>query len=399
MTWGSDVEHSAMQILCPHCKKSYEVESQKEAISDVPGISVEEAGQRLRVSWWRHNLPLDLRWLGALLMLVVLAVARSWMPSLQVIKLGALPAIWALFVASGAGAALWGLFRTFFQKRIIAADSLYLRSWSEPLGFDALQLNTRNVRQLYVSRSGQLRCRGLGKEHTVLATGRPVQMRYVEQLVEERLSLADEEVTGEWRAPDWILPEWRTCPHCHQVMQTMEISRQLEPVALPNGLELEKSERQLRLSYSWRGPILVFLTLWLLIWDGVCSVFVMAGIAAAMKGNLAGLGVFFIPHIWIGIAMTYFYVTLLFNRTTVFCDQDRLKVSHGPLPWFGQRDLDARDIEQLFVVTHRGKNTSYTLEARLKSGQTVRILGNTPRGQLEFIEQEVEAFLGITNTE
>ena len=74
-------------------------------------------------------------------------------------------------------------------------------------------------------------------------------------------------------------------------------------------------------------------------------------------------------------------------------------MSHGPLPWFGQRDLDARDIEQLFVVTHRGKNTSYTLDARLKSGQTLRILGNSHRPKLEYIEQEIESFLGITNTE
>jgi len=388
-----------MNILCPHCKTTYEVESQKEAISEAPGIFVEQAGQRLRISWWRHTLPLDLRWLGAILMLGILAVTRSWMPPMQVIKLGALPAIWALFVATGALAALWGVFRAFFQKRIVAADSLYLRSWSEPLGFDSVQLNTRSVRQLYVSPRGQLRCQGLGKEHTVLASGRPHQMRYVEQLVEERLSLADEEVAGEWRAPDWILPEWRTCPHCQKEIQTLEVSRQLEPAARPDGLEVEKSERQLRLSYNWRGPILVFLTLWLLIWDGVCSVFVIGGVAAAMKGNLAGLGVFLIPHIWIGIGMTYFYVTLFVNRTTIFCDKDRLKVSHGPLPWFGQRDLHARDIEQLFVVTHRGKNTSYTLDARLKSGQTLRILGNSPRAKLEYIEQEIESFLGITNTE
>ena len=43
------------------------------------------------------------------------------------------------------------------------------------------------------------------------------------------------------------------------------------------------------------------------------------------------------------------------------------------------------------------KSVRHQLECRTRSGERLRLLSNEPKARLEFIEQELETFLGIAN--
>lgn len=62
----------------------------------------------------------------------------------------------------------------------------------------------------------------------------------------------------------------------------------------------------------------------------------------------------------VGVGLTYFTLAGLMKTTRVRVNSGRLSVSHGPLPWAGNREFDAGDIAQLFCKekTNRGENGS-----------------------------------------
>lgn len=391
---------AAMKITCAQCSHSYEVESRKNPVELPPGLRVEPLGTRLRMSWWRHTLPFDLRWLGLVLIVVVLAVAANFVPSSRTLQEGE-PIVWAwlLAVLSAVAFVVLRLLSTFFQRRVVEVDSLFVRAWTEPFGLGKVNISTRSVRQFHVSPGGELRCETTVRSQQALTSGSPLTLRYVEQQLESRLNIEDIEVAGEWRPGDWIRPEWRVCPQCAHEAPAAEVVRQLEPVAKPDKIHCSSSAGRLEMRWSWRDPSMAFLAVWLLIWDGVCSVFVAAGLAQVAKGHLAGLGVFLIPHVWIGIIMTYYFLTMLMNQTTWICDKNTLQVNSGPLPWPGAtKTYNCRDFEQLFVLARRHKNsTTYLLQATMKGASDVTLAKSSDKKRMDYLEQELEKFLGIVN--
>lgn len=389
-----------MKITCAQCSHCYEVESRKNPVELPGGLKVEPRGTRLRMSWWRHTLPFDLRWLGILLTVVVFGVAWRIVPSSKTLQTGE-PIFWGwlLVVLSTAIFLSFRLFSLFFQRRVIEVDSLFVRAWTEPFSLSKVNVSTRSVRQFHVSPNGELRCETTVRNQQALTSGSPRTLRYVEQQLESRLNIEDVEVEGEWRPGDWIRPEWRVCPECSYEAPSAEVVRQLEPVAKPDRIQCSNSGGRLEMRWNWRDPSMAFLAVWLLIWDGVCSVFVLAGLAQVARGHLEGLGVFLIPHVWIGIIMTYYFLTMLMNRTTWVCDKNTLQCSSGPLPWPGSSKFyNCRDFEQLFVLARRHKNsTTYLLQATMKGASDVTLTKSSDKQVVDFLEQELEKFLGIVN--
>lgn len=398
--YGTSGESEGMNITCPDCQQNYEVNQQKPRSDKPPGVREENRGGQLRLSFWVHGFAVDLSWLGLLLGFFVCLCAMSFSPRPTQLAQGDVGA-W-LWFSVDLGLLFWigrGLFRTFLVRPTLELDSMTLRAFYAPLGSPRVEIPVRQLTQLYVTPSGELRAQaGLG-EHQLLLCGRPDLLRYIEQAVEERLQLEDTEVTGEWRPSNWILAEWRTCPHCGFELPVAEITRQLEPVSCPASVQADRQPESLSLRWDWRGPQVAFLTLWLLFWDSVCLGVAGTGLSSVLHGDLRGLGVLLIPHIWIGVGMTYYYVALLLNHTVIRCENGFLRISSGPLPWWNsERQWRMEDVEQLYVVTVRGsKSVNHYLEARMTAGDRVRLLGSTPRDRLVYIEQELERFLGIVN--
>lgn len=275
-------------------------------------------------------------------------------------------------------------------------DSLSVRAWVEPFGFDGVHISRRQAEQFYVSRDGQLRCKTAGG-HQLVSRGRPEYLRYVEQQLEEHLHIQDEAVDGEWRSTPWLTTDLSECPHCRHPLSSAELTRQLESAPLPPRVRREDREGEFRVSWHWRGPELIFLTVWLAIWDSVCLAFAWTGLVTVLNGNPAGLSVLLIPHLWIGVGVTYFYLTSLLNRTYVTCDGRLLRIWCSPIPFPGlARQVSSAAISQLYIVAKPGKSTTYNLEAVCDGGE-VTLLKNEQPGTLRYLEQELERFLKITN--
>jgi hypothetical protein len=101
-----------------------------------------------------------------------------------------------------------------------------------------------------------------------------------------------------------------------------------------------------------------------------------------------------------GLFSWYVEAALLFNRTTVTVDQDRLEVDSGPLPWVTSASKIAIDREDLRDVVCEETEDSrrvaavkryYHVRARLHDGQALTLLKGMPQDYAFFIAQELNA--------
>ncbi|MGE0706671.1 MAG: hypothetical protein AB7N76_05335 [Planctomycetota bacterium] len=183
--------------------------------------------------------------------------------------------------------------------------------------------------------------------------------------------------------------------------------RQLQPrVALPQGMTLEEDGGGLRIAYRWFTWSTLFLTFFCVFWDGfLCFWYGMASTMFAKDGvNGPGLIFFLFPliHVAVGAGLTYFVLCSYLNRTTIAVRGDELSIRHGPLPWFGNQDLRASDLAQLYCTqeisrgSKGGTSISYSLHALDQRQRKTKLLsGLQDADQVRFIEQELERHLGI----
>ncbi len=170
-------------------------------------------------------------------------------------------------------------------------------------------------------------------------------------------------------------------------------------VPMPKGIEMANVGNVLRISRRWFRWLHIFLLLWCLGWDGFLIVWHGMAIASGMWPML----LFALLHTAVGIAMTYYVLAGFLNRTTVQVGKGMFEVWHHPLPWFGEKHLQATDIKQIYCKENirrssDGVSKSYEVYAVLRHGGKEKLLsGLIEPEQALYIEQELERFLGIQN--
>ena len=168
-------------------------------------------------------------------------------------------------------------------------------------------------------------------------------------------------------------------------------------LGLPQGLDLDRSGPYLQIAYKWFGWNTVYLSVFVVIWDGI--LFTLYSGMGANPDPMALL----LPsvHVVAGIGMTYSAIAGWFNRTYIRVGHGMLEVSHRPIRWFGNKTLPATEIKQLFVKDHvayrnRIRTVTFEVHAVTQDGKTIRLVkGLATREQAWFIEQEVEKYLGM----
>lgn len=91
-------------------------------------------------------------------------------------------------------------------------------------------------------------------------------------------------------------------------------------------------------------------------------------------------------------------LSILLNTTSIEVDAEHIKIRTGPVPTWGENiDLMTADVAQLIVTERRRDDSvSYSVVARLESGQFVDVIRNVPsRAQADYIEREIEELLEI----
>jgi hypothetical protein len=187
-----------------------------------------------------------------------------------------------------------------------------------------------------------------------------------------------------------------SCEPCGQVHDLAHRRAQVHRTpGDPEGLAVVDGESS-TVSYPWRTWALLFLLLWCTVWDG--SLLIM-GVGAIAAGQPEAL-LYSSMHLVAGLAVTYLTAALAVNHTQLRVDRDGLSVSHGPLPWWGGRQLSRSEIEQIYVIEDRGSKggRTYSVHARIAPGHPVRLVHGLPTAaRARFLEDWLEKKLGLAD--
>jgi hypothetical protein len=196
------------------------------------------------------------------------------------------------------------------------------------------------------------------------------------------------------------------CPACAALIDFAGIPRAVSSVraparrpaaAAPERWSVDDTGSALTVRWKWMRASMLFLVPFTLLWNGVLLAFAAQAAATNPWHLLYG---FVFPHAWVGVGLTYYLFALFLNHTEVQAEGGRLRVHHGPLWWPGRRTFEPGEVAQLFALERRsGKgHLSYELCALLAGGKRVKLLGGLgDAGEARFLEQRLEAALGITD--
>jgi hypothetical protein len=173
-----------------------------------------------------------------------------------------------------------------------------------------------------------------------------------------------------------------------------------EPIKapMPENVSVEHRADGLRLSYRWFSGKFIFLAFFCLVWDGFLIFWY--SMAFTQNADLMML-IFPVLHVAVGFSLTYYTLAGFYNRTFVSVGRGTVSIEHRPIPWFGNRTLQAPEIAQLYTeqITTSGKNgpqVSYQLSAVSQDNKKIRLLsGMDSLDSARYIERQVEDWLGI----
>jgi len=192
------------------------------------------------------------------------------------------------------------------------------------------------------------------------------------------------------------------CMNCNHIF---DFSYQLEgataskreEVALPKGMVMNRDSIHLEIIRRWYGPAFIILTIFCFAWYAMLILSCGEGILEGDKfmmitASVQGLILLFI---------TYYTIAGYINNTHIRVDRDLLTIKHRPLPWFGNRSISSRELDQLYSkmnIFHSRGRVHYSYEVRVKTrtdGDIKLFSKLSDSAQALFVEQEIERFLNI----
>lgn len=183
----------------------------------------------------------------------------------------------------------------------------------------------------------------------------------------------------------------------------------------PENLQIDQRDGQLTIIWKWSNSNTI----------GIVIALVFVG---WMVSNVAGFGEvhwtdvpndvlrkithdpfpfnLFVPiFLFAGLWALYNISAHTFNHSLIRVSRSTLVIRHGPLPWFGNREIETNTIKQIFTklspVRRRHETATlwapYDLLAIDRTGNTLKLLSNLnlTGEQARAIEQKIEQFLGI----
>jgi hypothetical protein len=200
-----------------------------------------------------------------------------------------------------------------------------------------------------------------------------------------------------------------TCRGCDTVYQLSPPAvaprpqRERGRLGIPEGWSEGTDGQGLLLRRRWRGPTAYFLLLFCLFWDGIVGVFWLGALGGALEqsGEVSEAPpiFFLLPHTLVGLGLTYVMLASLLNTTELRVGGGRLTVRHGPVPWWGSRDVPTAGLRQLFVSESSvrvNRRPTYNL-CYLDDGSVARTLVSSLQtvAELRWAEQRIEERLEI----
>lgn len=142
-------------------------------------------------------------------------------------------------------------------------------------------------------------------------------------------------------------------------------------------------------TYRWFKLTHLFMVLFLVFWNTISFGFVIAGVREGGFGLMSLL----LPHAWIGVAVSYWTLAHLFNRTRIVLGPTGLTVKSGPIPWPSftreRGDIEAFDVQ-------RGSNRnrgSWSVRVFGPDQRAKRVLGTLSEEEANYLASELNEAL------
>lgn len=178
----------------------------------------------------------------------------------------------------------------------------------------------------------------------------------------------------------------------------MTTDQQPIPAPIPEHITMQQGPGGLTFTFDWFSPVFIGLAIFCFFWDGFLVFWY--GIAFT-QGAPWIMFVFPILHIAAGAGLTYYALAGFYNKTVITVGMGKLSIEHKPLPWPGNRILQASEMIQLYsekrvTTSDNGTRTSYRLNAISRGNKKIKLLSglNSP-DVVRFFEHKIEEQLGI----
>lgn len=175
------------------------------------------------------------------------------------------------------------------------------------------------------------------------------------------------------------------------------------PLVRPPFLQEEDFGGRLSFRFRWFSPSLIFLGFFCIAWDAFLIFWYFLAFQGSMPfaANLIMM-LFPIAHVAVGVALTYYVIAGLVNRTTITADRSTLTVRHGPLPFGGNVTIPVSRLQQLFCrregigTDDHSPGRAFSIFAILDDGTRLDVLTRqNDRDLVVYLEQRIEDFLNI----
>ena len=170
-------------------------------------------------------------------------------------------------------------------------------------------------------------------------------------------------------------------------------------LGLPDKVELHHRGSYIEIVRKWFGWQIVFLTGFAVFWNGLLFKWY-----TSIPDEVDLMAVLFpLMHVAVGVGLTYYVLAGWFNRTHIFVNHGKIAVRHRPIPWFGNKEIAASNLQQLYAkekVSHSNSGTTvrYEVHAITHRGRDAKIVGGLESSeQALFIEQQIEKYLHIAD--
>jgi hypothetical protein len=169
------------------------------------------------------------------------------------------------------------------------------------------------------------------------------------------------------------------------------VSSNKPTVAMPKNFKLSNERGNLVIERRWFGISTIPLCFFVIFWDSFLVFWYFMALNDAKGAGLENLPVLIFPliHVAVGILLTYMAITGFVNKTRIQIGLGKLSIKHGPLPWPGDKIIDANQIEQLYCQ-------KFAVHAKMKSGLTSVLIGSLSEyEQARYLEQKIEEVLRL----
>ncbi len=165
---------------------------------------------------------------------------------------------------------------------------------------------------------------------------------------------------------------------------------------IPEGLDVIPAGDGVTVRRVWLTWKIIPLALFAVFWDS----FLFFWYSSALKSPNAPLMTILFPlgHVAVGVGITYYAFASLFNKTDIGISSSGVTVMTGPVPWLGNRRVQADDItavlvrERSFDRSRRYYNLMYADQSRK---ERKLVTGLAESEQAEFIAQVVRHTLHL----